>query len=80
MQETTVDRDLDIRGEVCPHTFVFSKLALEEMESGQTLCILVDHLPAVTNLPRSLKAEGHRILRITQLNETDWQLLVQKEL
>jgi len=25
---------LDLKGEVCPYTFVKSKLALEEMESG----------------------------------------------
>ena len=62
-----------------PYTFVWSKLALEEMEAGQTLWILVDHLPATTNVPRSLRAEGHRVLRVAQLNQTDWEIVVQKQ-
>lgn len=78
MQELQIDRELDIKGEVCPYTFVWSKLTLEEMESGQRLRIVVDHLPATTNVPRSLKAEGHRILRVAQINDTDWQIVVQK--
>ena len=77
-QDILIDRELDIRGEVCPSTFVWSKLALEAMESGQVLEIVVDHLPATTNVPRSLKAEGHRILRVAQLTETDWQIVVAK--
>ncbi len=79
MQEIRIDRELDIRGEVCPYTFVWSKLALEEMEAGQTLRILVDHLPATTNVPRSLRAEGHRVLKVEQVSETDWAVVVQKK-
>ncbi|MFH1485443.1 MAG: sulfurtransferase TusA family protein, partial [Chloroflexota bacterium] len=41
------DLEVNPRGEVCPYTFVKSKLALEELESGQILRIVVDHLPAV---------------------------------
>lgn len=78
MQEIRADRELDIRGEVCPYTFVWSKLTLEEMESGQTLRIIVDHLPATTNVPRSLQAEGHRVLKVARLSEADWEIVVQK--
>ncbi len=78
MRAIQIDRVLDLKGEVCPYTFVWSKLALEEMESGQVLGILVDYLPATTNVPRSLKAEGHRILQVAQLNDDDWQIVVRK--
>ncbi|MGE5619179.1 MAG: sulfurtransferase TusA family protein [Sphingomonadaceae bacterium] len=79
MQEITrTDREIDLRGEVCPYTFVWSKLALEEMETGQILRVVVDHLPATTNVPRSLQAEGHRVHRVAQLNDTDWEIVVQK--
>ncbi len=79
MHDIQTDRELDIRGEVCPYTFVWSRLTLEEMESGQTLRIIVDHLPATTNVPRSLQAEGHRIHKVSRLNETDWEVVVQKK-
>ena len=78
MQRFVTDRELDLKGEVCPYTFVWSKLTLEEMEGGQILRVVVDHLPATTNVPRSLQAEGHRILQVAQINETDWQIVVQK--
>lgn len=78
MQEIQTNRELDLRGEVCPYTFVWSKLTLEEMESGQTLRVVVDYLPATTNVPRSLKMEGHRVLQVAQINDTDWQIVVQK--
>ncbi len=73
-----IDEHLDLKGEVCPYTFVKSKLALEEMESGQVLRVVVDHLPAVNNVPRSLKNEGHDVLEVVQVNATDWAITVKK--
>jgi len=78
MTETTVDQELDLKGEVCPYTFVKTKLALEMMEPGQVLRVIVDHLPAVENVPRSVKNEGHEVLGVEQVNETDWAITVRK--
>lgn len=69
---------LDIRGEVCPYTFVKSKLAIEATKPGKILEILVDHLPAVENVPRSLENEGHEVLKVEQVTKTDWKILVRK--
>ncbi|MBI2955034.1 MAG: sulfurtransferase TusA family protein [Chloroflexi bacterium] len=73
-----IDDELNLKGEVCPYTFVKSKLALEDMESGQVLRVLVDHLPAVTNVPRSLTNEGHLVLEVVQVNDIDWTITVRK--
>jgi len=35
------DRTLDITGEVCPMTFVRTRLALDALGSGQTLLVLL---------------------------------------
>ncbi|MCL4458906.1 MAG: sulfurtransferase TusA family protein [Chloroflexi bacterium] len=75
---TKIDQEIDLRGEICPYTFVKSKLALEEMESGQVLRVIVDHLPAVDNVPRSLTNEGHQVLDVSQINATDWSITVKK--
>ncbi len=75
---TKVDQVLDLKGEVCPYTFVKSKLALEDMESGEVLRIVVDHLPAVSNVPRSLGNEGHSVLDVAQINDSDWSITVKK--
>ncbi len=73
-----VDLEIDLKGEVCPYTFVKSKLALEEMEPGQVLRVVVDHLPAVENVPRSLDNEGHQVLEIVQINDSDWSITIRK--
>jgi len=76
--KVNVDRELDLKGEVCPYTFVKSKLALEMMEPGEVLQVIVDHLPAVENVPRSLENEGQEILDVSQVNDTDWAITVRK--
>ncbi|MEE8473198.1 MAG: sulfurtransferase TusA family protein [Dehalococcoidia bacterium] len=80
MAETArADQELDLKGEVCPYTFVKSKLALEEMEVGEVLQVTVDHLPAVENVPRSMKNEGQEVLGITQVNDSDWTITIKKK-
>jgi tRNA 2-thiouridine synthesizing protein A len=76
--ETEIDKDLNLQGEVCPYTFVKSKLALEMMQSGQVLRVLVDNDESAANVPRSMQNEGHNILGVTKLNGKDWQIVVRK--
>lgn len=73
------DRTLDIRGEVCPLTFVRSKLALEKMAPGEVLEIIVDHQPAAVSVPRSMEREGQTVLGVEQVGEGQWRLLVRKD-
>jgi len=78
MTEVKVDRKIDIRGDVCPYTFVKSKLAIEELKSGQVLEIILDHDPAVENVPRSMEADGHKVLGVKKIGKKEWQILVRK--
>lgn len=78
MAEQRIDRRIDIRGEVCPYTFVKSKLAIEDMESGEVLEIILDHAPAAENVPRSLSNEGHKVLEVKKISPREWRVLVQK--
>lgn len=55
---------LDLRGEVCPYTFVRTKLALEELFPGDELVLILDHRPAFTNVPQALVEDGHLVLAI----------------
>jgi len=74
------DHEVDIRGEVCPYTFVKSKLKIETMNPGEVLRIITDHEPATVNVPRSMESEGHHIVaRPNKINDTDWDFLVRKK-
>ncbi len=78
MVEYKVDRKIDIRGDVCLYTFVKSKLALEDLKSGQVLEVIVDHAPATENVPRSLESEGHKVLEVEKIGEHEWRIIIQK--
>jgi tRNA 2-thiouridine synthesizing protein A len=73
-----VTEELDLRGEVCPYTFVKTKLRLEELESGQDLIILLDDSAATANVSRSLRNEGHEILDLKAISSEVWQIVVKK--
>ena len=73
-----LDRELDIRGEVCPYTFVKTKLALEEMTPGQVLRVLVDYEPATRNVPRSVTVQGDEVLGVEICGASEWAITVRK--
>ncbi len=74
-----IDKELNLKGKICPYTFIESMLALEEMNVGDVLRVIVDFPPAVCDVPRSLKNEGYEILDVSAINETDWAILVKNK-
>jgi TusA-related sulfurtransferase len=58
------DFSLDITREVCPLTFVRTKLLLERMTSGQTAQIRLQGTEPLQNVPRSVKEHGHTVLSV----------------
>ena len=72
----SVDQELNLKGKVCPYTFVESMLALEEMEIGQVLRVIVDYAPSACDVPKSLTREGYEILDVSKISETDWAITV----
>lgn len=65
---------LDIRGEVCPFTFVRTKLALEAIAIGATLRVITDHEPASRNIPRSATEWGQEVLGVSSLSDGTWAI------
>ena len=58
------DLELDITAEVCPMTFVRTKLALEQMAVGQVLNIRLRDGEPRHNVPSAVRANGHEILSL----------------
>ncbi len=77
--DITADETFDLKGEICPYTFVKSKLMLEMMESGQILRVIVDNDESATNVPKSLTNEGNTVLGCEKINDTDWMITVKKK-
>jgi TusA-related sulfurtransferase len=56
---------LDITADVCPLTFVRTRLLLEGMAAGDLAEIRLQGAEPLTNVPRTLRAEGHEIVSLT---------------
>jgi TusA-related sulfurtransferase len=53
---------IDITAEVCPLTFVKTKLIIEKMKPGETLEIRLQGKEPLRNVPRSVAELGHAII------------------
>ena len=78
MEEITPDKSINIKSLVCPYTFVKAKLAIESMEVGQILEILLDYEEASRSIPKSMEDHGQKVLKVDKINETDWILQIKK--
>lgn len=56
------DYYLDITAEVCPMTFVKTKLLLERVPAGAVVKVRLRGAEPLENVPRSVQEMGHRIL------------------
>jgi tRNA 2-thiouridine synthesizing protein A len=65
MQDVT--HEIDITNEICPMTYVRTRLALDKMTPGQTLLVRLKGQEPLKNVPRTAKEQGHEVLSL----ETD---------
>src|SRR5947207_747337 len=63
------DATVDLCGEICPFTFVRTKLALEALPFGGVLRVVIDHAPAARNIPRSAAEWGQEVLAVRALDD-----------
>ena len=78
MSEIKFDDTVDITDVVCQVTFVKAKVALEELDEGQILSIRMNDGEPVQNVPRSIKEEGHQILKLDDNEDGTYTLYVKK--
>ena len=56
------DHTIDITADVCPMTFVRTRLALDRLAPGQTLLVLLRGEEPRQNVPRTAVEQGHELL------------------
>jgi TusA-related sulfurtransferase len=59
-------------------TYVRTKLALDELEKGQVLAVLLSGEEPTRNVPRSAREEGHQVLSLTPAGGACFRLLLRK--
>lgn len=73
-----IDETVDITDKVCPLTFVKAKVAIDELEDGEVIAIRMNDGEPVQNVPRSIKEEGHQILKLVNNEDGTYNLIVKK--
>lgn len=66
---------LDITRDVCPLTFVKTKLLIERMSSGDTAEIRLAGAEPIENVPRSVSEHGHTVISLEAETSGDAHLL-----
>lgn len=69
---------LDITREVCPMTYVRTKLRLEALAPGTVLEVLLRGDEPLRNVPRSAREEGHEVLSLEPLPDGTHRLRIRK--
>ena len=75
--DNMIKQKIDLHGVICPMNFVKTKLALEELNPGDYLEVILDEGDAILNVPRSLKDDGHTVVLVEHLGET-FRVVVKK--
>lgn len=78
MENLKFDEQVDITDKVCPLTFVKAKVSLDELDDGQILAIRMNDGEPVQNVPRSIKEDGHKILKLIDNEDGTYTLYVRK--
>ncbi|MFX1570529.1 MAG: sulfurtransferase TusA family protein [Promethearchaeota archaeon] len=74
-------KHIDIRGKVCPMTFVYTKLALEDLNKGEILEVLLNFPAALKSIPENVKRQNlAKVLEIEEKNrgKDEWILKLMK--
>ena len=69
---------ISLKGEVCPMTFVKTKLSLEKISSGERIKVIYDSIEAKTNVPKSLEELNYKIIEISKLENSNFYIIIEK--
>lgn len=68
--EFDIKKKLDLRNVSCPMNFVKTKVALDGLRKDELLEVILDEGDAMLNVPRSVKEDGHKIVKVEDLGTT----------
>ncbi len=81
MARHEADIHLDITADVCPITFVRTKLMIEGMERGMVAEVRLNDGEPLKNVPRSVVEHGHTVVSLEpeDAGRRVWRLVLRKE-
>ena len=71
-------KTIDLIGEICPMTFVKTRLELDKINYGEKLKVFYGTKEAKINVPKSLEELGHKVLETKNIEKNKFYLLIEK--
>ena len=76
--DKNIIKEIDLLDEVCPMTFVKTKLAIEQINQGERIKVIFNSQEAKTNVPKSLSEVNHKIIAIKNINNKKFYIIIEK--
>ena len=76
--EKNIIKVIDMLDEVCPMTFVKTKLAIEKINQGERIKVIYNSQEAKTNVPKSLAELNHKVISINDINKKQFYIIIEK--
>ena len=67
---------INLVGEVCPMTFVKTRLAIEKIENNKILKFIYDSEEAKINVPKSIEEIGHSIIDVKNIDKNKFYIII----
>ncbi|MDB9971143.1 sulfurtransferase TusA family protein [Alphaproteobacteria bacterium] len=74
----SIIKEIDLLDEICPMTFVKTKLAIERINQGERIKVIFNSQEAKTNVPRSLSEVNHKIIAIRNIDKEKFYIIIEK--
>lgn len=71
--------ELDITRELCPMTFVRTRLALDRLASGALLLVRLKGDEPRTNVPRTATQQGHAVISVKDEPDGTTSVLIRRK-
>ena len=72
-------QEIDITREICPMTFVLTRLALDRLGSGEILLVRLRGEEPRRNVPRTAAEQGHTVLAMTDQPDGTTEILIRRK-
>ncbi len=77
-QNGRVAQELNLLGVTCPMNFVHAKIALEQLEIGDILELMLDKGEPVENVPASFREQGQEVLAVEPAGSDNFRVRIRR--
>ncbi len=75
----TADLEVDVTSEICPMTYVRTRLALDRLQGGQILGVTLRGEEPARNVPETARMQGHTVLDQVAGKDGSVRVLIRKK-